>query len=372
MPAKSIKEKHEELKEEFYEKKEEMKKEIKKLNWKIKDLNRDLKKESKKNHLYEIIGDAFIAAVSDLPIIEMPKISKGIVKKELDDEAVTILFSDSQIGQLVKSSETGGIGNYNKEVFAERLERFQNNIVKILKYHPNPMSVLYVDFLGDIIEGSTIFKGQLRQIDLSTVDQVLVASEKIAHALNFLSTFFEEVVINAVVGNHGRVGEKGVNSPLDNFDYLVYRYLEERLKTNKRVKFNISPTWWMIVEKKAHKFLLAHGDDFKAWLRIPFYGALRYRQNMTELLKESFNKIINGKVDFDYLEVGHHHEPAEFSKIIMNGNWVGASEFSGKRLQSGGMPTQKIFGTHPVYGITWMRNVFLEDPRDLPTMKIYR
>lgn len=338
----------------------------------IRGLSSDLAKVGKKKHLYEIIGNAFISAVGSLPEIDTPKISKGELKKELDEEAVTILFSDSQIGSLVKSSETGGIGNYNKDVFAKRLERFEQNIVRILKYHPNPMNKLYVDFLGDIIEGSTIFKGQLRQIDLSTVNQVLMAGEKLANTLNFLSRFFEEVAVNAVVGNHGRVGEKDVNSPLDNLDFLVYKFLEERLKNNKRIRFNISPTWWMVVEKMNHRFLLAHGDDFKSWLRIPFYGALRYRQNMTELLKESFNKMVNGKVDFDYLEVGHHHEPAEFSGIIMNGNWVGASEFSGKRLQSGGSPTQMIFGSHPVYGITWIRKIFLEDPRDLPEMKVYK
>lgn len=345
---------------------------IGKLGRVIKSLNSDLTKIGKKKHLYEIIGDAFISAVSTLPEIEAPKISMGVVKKELDEEAVTILFSDSQIGALVKSAETGGIGKYNKDIFSERLERFEKNVVRILKYHPNPMHKLYVDFLGDIIEGSTIFKGQLRQIDLETVQQVLVAAEKISHTLNFLSKIFKEVVVNAVVGNHGRIGEKGVNSPSDNLDLLVYKFMEERLKNNKRIKFNISPTWWMVVEKMDHRFLLAHGDDFKAWFRIPFYGALRYRQNMTELLKESFNEMTNGKVDFDYLEVGHHHEPAEFSNIIMNGNWVGASEFSGKRLQVGGMPTQMIFGSHPVYGITWLRKIFLEDPRDLPEMKVYK
>lgn len=338
----------------------------------IKDLNIDLAKVGKKKHLYEIIGSAFISAVKNLPKIDTPRISRGVVEKELDEEVVTILFSDSQIGSLVKSSETGGIGNYNKDIFAKRLNLFEKNIIRILKYHPNPMNKLYVDFLGDIIEGSTIFKGQLRQIDLNTVDQVLVASERIAHTLNFLSQCFKEVVVSAVVGNHGRVGDKGVNSPLDNFDFLVYKFLEERLKDNKRIRFNVSPTWWMVVEKMDHKFLLAHGDDFRAWLRIPFYGALRYRQNMTELLKESFNKRINGKVDFDYLEVGHHHEPAKFSNIIMNGNWVGASEFSGKRLQAGGMPTQTMFGSHPKYGITWERQIFLEDPYDLPEMKVYK
>ena len=367
MAKASKNEKIQELKESLFEKEYENEK----LQKTIKSLNRDLTKVGRKKHLYEVMGDAFISAVGALPKIDTPKISRGIVRKELDDEAVTILFSDAQIGSLVKAGETGGIGNYNKDVFCERLENFQNNMVKILKYHPNPMSVLYVDFLGDIIEGSTIFKGQLRQIDMNTVEQVLFASEKIAHTLNFLSTLFGKVVVNAIVGNHGRVGEKGVNSPLDNFDYLVYKYLEDRLKTNKRIRFNISPTWWMIVEKKEHKFLLAHGDDFKSWLRIPFYGALRYRQNMIELLRESFNKVINGKVDFDFLEVGHHHEPAEFSRIIMNGNWVGASEFSGKRLQAGGMPTQMVFGSHPVYGITWIRKVFLEDPRELPCMKVY-
>lgn len=339
----------------------------------IKGLNSDLSKVRRKRHLYDVMGDAFIAAVAGLPEIKTPKISKGVVKKTLDEEVVTIMFSDSQIGSSVGSDETGGIGNYNKDIFIKRLDRFEESVGKILKYHPNPMNQLHVDFLGDIIEGSTIFKGQLRQIDMDTVEQVIFAVEHIARTLNFLTSIFDEVIVNGVVGNHGRVGEKGVNSPLDNLDYLVYKFAEERLKGNKRIRFNISKSWWMPVKKMNHIFLLAHGDDFKSWLGIPFYGALRYYQRMTKLLEDSFNKFESEHgVKFDYLEIGHHHESAQFSKIFMNGNWVGASEFSSKRLQVGGMPTQTIFGTHHIYGATWVRQIFLEDPRSLPKMRIFK
>jgi len=163
------------------------------------------------------------------------------------------------------------------------------------------------------------------------------------------------------VGNHGRIGMKGENDPMDNLDFLVYKWIEERMANYQNVEVNVAETWWMVVERMNTRFALIHGDDIRNWMTIPFYGAERSEARMQRLLR----------INFNYYLIGHHHQSAEFSNIIMNGTWVGGSELSLKSMQLGGLPTQRLFSIHPNFGITWSRDIRLVDPSKLPPTKIY-
>jgi DNA repair exonuclease SbcCD nuclease subunit len=201
-------------------------------------------------------------------------------------------------------------------------------------------------------------------VDIDLVDQVIKAVEYLARFLNWLATRYEQVDCYCVVGNHGRLGRRGEFSPLNNFDYLVYRILEERLRETRAIRWTIPRTWWHVATIQGWRFLMLHGEDvlYNA-LGIPFYATRRMKTNYRELFE--LIKRVEGLKDagFDFMAVGHHHEPAEFYGILMNGSWPGASEFSLKRLQAGGMPSQKIWGVHRDFGITWKRDVNLRPLR---------
>jgi len=331
------------------------------LSYKDRAEKHDIDALLKKKSLYDHIGESFLAAIKTLPEPNHP--SPVRLGEHFDEEEMFLVFSDSQIGSVVNPKETGGLGTYSTKEFLARLDFFKEKLAKIFEIERSvvPYNRINVFFLGDIIEGATIFRGQLRSIDQNVVQQVMVAVDAMASFVSWLSTIFPEVGCYCVVGNHGRIGLKGELSPMDNLDYLAYKWTEERLSEHANVEVNVADTWWMAVERMRTRFTLVHGDDVRAWMNIPFYGAERSEARMQRLLG----------ISFDYYIIGHHHVPAEFGNIIMNGNWVGGSEFSLKVFQVGGMPSQKLFSVHRAFGITWSRDVLLVDPRTLKPTKIY-
>jgi hypothetical protein len=335
--------------------------EIDKGNYDVTAMKNDLRRLMRKKSLYDHIGKQFVdSAVALPPIKTIPKRRKSVAH---DVEELCLMLSDMQIGEVVNPTETGGLGEYSTEHFHQRLEFLKQSLAKIFDIHRNevPYNRINLYFLGDIIEGSTIFRGQLRSIDRTTVEQVMAAVDAMTYLIQWLATEFPEVGVYCVVGNHGRIGNFGENSPMDNLDYLVYKWMEERLSNTKNIEFNVAETWWMVVERQSHRFCLVHGDDVKGWMGIPFYGADRSEAKVQKLLG----------VDFDYYLLGHHHTPAQWGGVIMNGCWVGGSEFSLKRMQVGGPPSQKLFSLHNIFGLTWSRDVQLVNPEEKTPTKVY-
>jgi len=323
----------------------------------------------KRRTLFEIIGENILRAVQAFPPPKTPPAEKLLFNKKHEPEEMVLLWSDSQIGQLVDQQESGGLGAYSIDIFLERLEFLKVSLKKIFEIHLDntPYPVFNIYFLGDIVEGSTIFPGQERQTDMHVVEQVMFAVDKIAEFTAWVAALYPwKVKCFCVVGNHGRVGKKGEQSPLNNFDHLVYWILAEKLKNFSNVEFHISKSWWMLVERMKHTFLLVHGDDIRAWMGIPYYGIERSESRYQKMLGRTGE-------GFHYFCCGHHHQEAAIkSRIFANGSWVGGSEFSIKTLQVAGAPSQLLFSVHPMFGVTWERNLQLQDPGNLTPIKIYR
>jgi len=323
----------------------------------------------KRKTLFEIIGENILRAVQAIPPPKTLPPEKLLFNKKHETEEMALMFSDSQIGQLVDQQESGGLGAYSIDIFLERLEFLKVSLKKIFEIHLDntPYPVFNIFFLGDIVEGSTIFPGQERQTDMHVVEQVMFAVDKIAEFVAWVAALFPwKVECFCVVGNHGRVGKKGEQSPLNNFDLLTYAFMKERLQKFSNVEVHISKSWWMLVERMKHSFLLVHGDDIRAWMGIPYYGIERSESRYQKMLGRTGE-------GFHYFCCGHHHQEAAIkSRIFANGSWVGGSEFSIKTLQAASAPTQLLFSVHPVFGVTWERNIQLQDPAKLEPITIYR
>jgi len=269
------------------------------------------------------------------------------------------MIGDVQIGQKMTLEATGGLGAYDSEILLDQVEFYRESVGHILsRYHPD-RKVGKVFLMGDMVDGTTIFLGQQRAVDMPAVKQVVFGAHLFAGLMNDLSQHYEQLDIYAIIGNHGRIGRKGECDPLDNLDWLVYQFMQELLKENDRVRFHISESWFQLVDVEGWRFCLTHGDDVgPSYLGIPFYAAFKSEAKMQTLLKN-----IAGDVGgFDFFNLAHHHTKAEFENIFMNGAWPPGSEFSLKRLQRSGVPSQKMYAVHPKYGITWRRDVQLQEP----------
>jgi hypothetical protein len=327
-------------------------------------LREHIRKLTKKQTFYEMVGQSIVEAVQKLPKLFPPhQPMKFVMPKDLSDEEMVMLISDVQIGQRVDVSESGGLGNYSTEIFLEQLEYFKQATLKISRYHPN-VRKLHVWFLGDIVEGETIFSGQMRSLDRNVIEQTILAEEQFTRFLIDLKMRFEEIECAGVIGNHGRIGKYGEHSPLSNFDYLAYHYMSTRLANVRGISWTVPKSWWHVGVANTWKFLLVHGDDTGpgTW-GLPYYAVDRHKSRYREL----FEKLTPGK-GFNYLCIGHHSRAAAFNEVLMNGSWPGGTEFSLKRLQLGDLPTQTLFGVHKSHGVTWRREVNLRPLPPRPQM----
>lgn len=322
-----------------------------------------------KSTVVEILSDTMVEAIREIPQLMPPKPIARDFDKKLDEEEIWCDISDCQIGSF-GSGGTGGLSVYSYEKFVERLERWKEAVLSILKYHPNPVKVFNMAFLGDIIDGSTIFESQIRQVERGgAAKQVIWAVEHWARALNELSAYVDQINCYGVVGNHGRMGKKGVNDIMDNLELVIYRWLAERLGSNKKIRWEIpEDSYWMVVERMGRRHLLIHGDrGVRGWGGIPFYGVKRYKAAMHELLRNAFDI----EAPFDYVHLGHFSQLAHFDDTFMNGSWDAGTELSVAEMTSGGLAYQWLLALHPVYGVSSMRRVWLLDAKDKPPMKIY-
>lgn len=344
------------------------------LRQRIKELENELATLKTARGRMRIVAEAMAKEIHKLPKFTIEKYHRDINKK-LDPEDIVLVISDVHVGSWVSPEATGGLGNYSYEVFVRRLDRLIKAVFSILSYMPHRVPRIHVVFAGDIVDGGRIFKGHARQTDLIVAQQVTRAYERFAYLIAVLAGIEGvEVVVSTVPGNHGRIGDKGELSPTDNFDWLVGWFLQERfdLLGVKNVRFNLPETWWMLLKVRQTAFHVSHGDAFRSWIGIPFYGALRYKQKLRELLRETFAKSGEGEPpDFDALLCGHHHELAWFGGVFMNGTFVGGSEYSLKDLQVGGPPYQLMLGVHDTIGVSWQRKIVLADPKNKPVIPVY-
>lgn len=312
---------------------------------------------SSRDTMWEVIGDKLLTAVRSmdrqLPAIKPPTIK---IPSAMHEEEVVLVISDVQAGTKTSAKETGGLGNFNTEILMQQIDYLGDAIQSIMKYHVN-VKKLNVVFNGDIVEGETIFRGQQREIDMNLVEQIVFCKENFGRFLMRMAQTFETVHCTGTVGNHGRLGMKGEHSPMSNFDYLTYKWLEERTRGIKNITWTVPETWWLITEIMGWRFLQVHGDDTgsSTW-GIPFYGMSRHSSRYQEMLRLSRVK------GFDYIILGHHSVEAQFQNIIAAGSWPGGTEFSIKGMQASGTPSAPFFGVDRRFGKTWRRDIQLRPP----------
>lgn len=307
----------------------------------------------------DILAEKIVGAVAAVPAnpnIEPPPPSKG----PFDPEEAVLLVSDVQGGQVTTLEETGGLGEYNLEIFHERLKQLERSVSRITQIHRMAYEIpkLNMWFLGDIVENETIYQGQAHEIEQCVINQMFTMADAFVAFIIRLLAVFPRVEVHAVAGNHGRIGKKGEAKHYVNWDYLLYKFMEARTAEYRdRLTWYIPKAWFDLVDVQGWNFLLLHGEDIKSWNSIPYYGIDRADARWTKLLQR------RGEM-YHYLVMGHFHSQAQLDNVlgekIVNGAWPGMSMFSLKKLQIANRPSQLFFGVHPNKGKTWTYKLSLD------------
>lgn len=291
---------------------------------KMRDEKSQLSKLLRDYSRIELMGEYIHNAVNKLSPLDIAPLSS--VNIDCKSELI-VLFSDSQVGERVVGEELGGLNEYDVDVFKSRTNEYFSKVAYIARHEG--IRTINIFMLGDILDGINVYKGQRPYLSEEVIDQLIIAAEYLSQVFYNLSQNFS-IKLYGVIGNHGRVSyDQALDST--NYEYLLYRYIAERLKG---VPFEFGKSFIMPVEIMGHRYVLVHGD---------------YMNNKENSLTRLYGLYPNT----DMFVLGHWHvsemKDVNNFEYVVNGCLVGGNMYSVKRFQSMVKPSQTCFVVTPEY-----------------------
>lgn len=282
-----------------------------------------------------------VGAVDYRPTTEQPA--------EGDEEVMCVLVSDLQIGHKTPTTNTRIIQN--------RAGRFTQGVVRIASLHRHiyPIRKLYVFLLGDMVQNLPPWYMNFAEMEAALYDQVYDHAVPIlAGMLKAWAAEFEEVHVVCVRGNHGRQGKMSDDN--FNVDTIIYLTLQQMFADNPRIMWVHNPkTWWQKVRIFKTVLLAVHGNQWKGYLSIPWYGTIQRSMRWQGSLPGP---------DFDVMVYGHWHV-ASFVEwngklLVCNGCFVSDDQYIVETLGMASTTRQVCFGVHPRKGVTFRYTLDLD------------
>jgi hypothetical protein len=300
----------------------------------------------------EILADAISLAISKIPPLQPVVYRPKKQDAKFSDEHGVLMLSDMQIGQNLTQRMAGGLWHYDRTVFHQYLVNLLHKLQVIVPRHNYRLPVLHMHFLGDLIEGLLIFKGQRGQVDLTIVEQIMFALNELAWFIQECLLLFDTIECVGIPGNHGRIGDKDELDPADSFDTIAYLFLRERFANEPRVKWEIPMSLFYLDNICGWKQLLMHGDVIRSWMGLPWYGLERYQSKVVRLYDDLQHVRVN------VVELGHFHQLAfipngAWGWTLVNGSWPGGSHLSLFKMAVASQPAQWFYGVSPEHPVTW-------------------
>jgi hypothetical protein len=266
-------------------------------------------------------------------------------------------LSDFQAGEKVRDKDTGGYGEYNMEIFKQRLRYYAQKVVRIadLQRKTCPVTRLHVLGLGDYLEGIGVFVGQSAYLETDPIEQIFETLYGVGAALRLWSEHFDEVDTVWISGNHGVIRkERGQTRDrfYVNWDFIFAQFLQQHMKEYENITFEIPTAWWHIKPVLGRQLYLEHGNymiPYRHW-GISWYSlerAVSRTLTLTRSVGKEFNDVIMGHVHVPFTwEVQSHME------VICNGTFSGeANMLAAQKIKMRARPTQYAFFVHPEHGI---------------------
>jgi hypothetical protein len=290
----------------------------------------------------EAAEDAIAGIV--VPPVPTPSLNPLGMRRNIPEVAVALL-SDLQTGKITP--------DYNPDVCRERVMKYARKIVRIanIQRHDHPVDHCVVPMLGDMVEGVDIFPGQQWLLDSTLYRQVFESTPSIImDFLRYLLANFETVTVEAVQGNHGRIGRKGMFGPEDNADRMVYKLVQLLMRDEPRLTFNMADpagerAWYKVMEVGNYRAMLIHGDQIRGSMGYPWYG-----------LGKKVHSWASGGIpeSFDDIMLGHYHQlalvPLNKRVAWANGTTESTNTFAAETLAAQSDPSQWLLFVEPEAG----------------------
>ena len=268
---------------------------------------------------------------------------------------VCTMLSDTNFDEVVNPDEIGGRNEYDRKIAVKRLQTYFQKVVLLTNEY-----ITGLDYQGCVLFlGGDIFSGDIHEELTETNEDTMLGSvifwtEQITAGINLLAEHFDYVHVPCVVGNHGRRSHKPRHKlrVRDNFDWFLYKTLEQRFIDNDKVTFDVAPGADLLVDVQDTTYLLTHGDQARGGGGI---GGI-----WPPLMRLVARKRNN--VDFDYMVLGHFHQliMAPSSGFLLNGSLKGFDEYAAINNFAFEVPQQALWITVPDKGILWQTSLLVD------------
>jgi len=176
----------------------------------------------------ELLADALERSIKALPTV-CPPVCNRKRKKKHGSEDVGLMLSDLHIGHSHTLEETGGLSEYNKDIFLKRMDRLKYAVDDIVELHSHlyDLPVLHIFCLGDIVAGmNAAGKWSNVFIEMDIMAQFAEGVESLGNMIYYFLGIFKEIHFYGVIGNHGRSLSKHTRI-LTPFGYRGYDQIEK-------------------------------------------------------------------------------------------------------------------------------------------------
>jgi hypothetical protein len=271
-------------------------------------------------------------------------------------------LSDWQVGQSTPLATTGGLFEQTTEIAKEQLDRLWQGMRDIFRVEiesgEKRLKRLWLNFIGDLVEGDCLRPAQLRHIDRMVVQQVVEVADLAALLIRRCLTLpgLEEIIVDFVGGNHDRttpragIAALGEADFVDTYAWLIGSWVQRMFENEPRVSVTVWDTFFGYRQFGGLYHAFEHGASFRSgsgsYGGIPWYPIANAAQQYLKMLTpEIFPRV-------DVVHMGHFHQPAVLPLgkrgwVILNGALPPSSAFIQASFKQVRVPLQWLVEYHP-------------------------
>ena len=245
--------------DEFDEKKRELIKEKIKIQSEKLEYNRWLREEARD----ELIAEKIVAAIKDLPPLEVPNILPAhVAGRVFGDREGCLIFADTHYGVDLKITGLFGepINEYNPEIFEARMWDLLTQAIDICQREG--FSSLNVYDLGDEVDG-VLRVSQLWKLKYGVIESTVRYGRFITEWLNELSKHVRVKYQMVKDSNHCQLrllGQPKGTFKDENMSYIIAEKIMDRLENNPNFEFVQNPTGYVFDNILGYNILGIHGE----------------------------------------------------------------------------------------------------------------
>lgn len=156
----------------------------------------------------DVLADALSDSARNLPKCPLVKWKPRNRKwQDHSPEDMGLILSDLHIGHEHSLEETGGISQYNVDIYKQRMTNLKHAVADIYELHSSLYKIpkLNIFCIGDIVAGMND-AGAWSHVYITTpmTDQVMEGFRTLSDSIWYWLSIFEEIEFFGIRGNHGR------------------------------------------------------------------------------------------------------------------------------------------------------------------------